>query len=285
MRFPFLRTNHLLWDSAEGQQGLCDRLRGIACGMALAKRLGLRLKYRWEPNGECPACWQELFAAPTGLTFDESHPHRLAHDTACIECPANVPPYTFWNWLRQTCWVGAFKSFEDFSSSWSGSIRSLRPVKTAAAAVHHLVRQSAGRPLTGIHLRRTEMLDADHSPVNRANVAAYDAALWNEVVRIANEDRAVCFFLAADDQDYFVRWTERLHRLGIPLIAPQKQWGQAFRQTAMHDALTDLWLLGRCREVLGSMPSGFLRISAALGAPHRIITPDSGSNPAPGIRQ
>ncbi len=284
MSFPFLRTKHLLWDSTEGQQGLCDRLRGMACGMALAQRLGCRLNYRWEPNEECPASWQELFAAPTGLTFDASRPPRLVDDTARIECPANVPPYTFWTWLRQTNWAGAFKSFEDFSSSWSGSIRSLRPVKKAAAAVNHLLRQSAGRPLTGIHLRRTEMLDADHSPVNRGNVAAYDDALWIEVIKIANEDRAACFFLSADDQDYFVRWTERLHRLGIAHIAPQKQWGQAFRQTGMHEALTDLWLLGRCREVLGSMPSGFLRISAALGAPHRIITPDSSSNPAPGTR-
>ena len=284
MSFPFLRTKYLLWDSTEGQQGLCDRLRGMACGMALAKRLGLRLRYRWETNEECPANWDELFAAPVGLTFDESSTRRLTNGAARIECPANIPPYTFWNWLRQTRWAGAFRSFEDFSSLWRASIRSMRPVKRTATAVNQLVRQSAGRPLVGIHLRRTEMLDADHSPVNRENVAAYDAALWDEVIRIANEHRAVCFFLAADDEGYFIRWTERLHRLGLPLVAPNKQWGKAFRQTGMHDALTDLWLLGRCREVLGSMPSGFLKISEALGAPHRIIAPGSGSFARSGTR-
>ncbi|MFN0126402.1 MAG: hypothetical protein ACKV19_06950 [Verrucomicrobiales bacterium] len=272
--FGWKSRSWVVWDSTVAQFGLCDRLRAIASGLALAARLNCRFAYRWQANDECPAEWSELFLPLKGGRILPEIPPEIAERAIFeIECPANTTPSVFWNSLAAAGHASAFGSQSAFNRAWIDEVRRLKPVGSVRRTVSRIVRSAEGRPLIGIHLRRTDKLGAPFSPINPENVKSFDHALWRAVTQRAGECRDACFFLASDDRHYFDLWHDGLRQLGLECLSTPKSWSAGHRQTPVIEALTDLYLLGNCREVLGSMRCGFVNFAAVWGASPTVVAP------------
>lgn len=260
------------WEAPVGQYGLCDRLRGLACGLAWAEGLGRTLHYLWQPNDLCPADFGSLFEEPRFAHIRSGLPPAAA-ESLCLRIAANPLPHQFWNYLRgEGLPDGGFSSLEQFANSWRDQVERLRPAPAIRKAVARVRKAAGDRPLVGVHLRRTDVLACDSKlEINAGNVDAHDRQLLAQLRQILGERRDVCFFLASDSHDYFARWAAILKDEGMPFVVHEKGWSADFRQTSIADAVVDLWVLGGCSLVLGTVKSGFLVIAKALGAETRLL--------------
>jgi hypothetical protein len=262
----------LVWNAPEGHYGLCDRLRGLACGLALARARKLRLCFWWPANQPCPAEFGELFDQPAFACVTNTV-REPSDDAAVLQLPANIVPEVFCKRLEESGFGS--RPFSDdamFQQAWRQEVCALRPVDDVMAAVSACFRACGSHPLIGIHLRRSDVVNARVKPeITSSNLSNHDRVMWDEVQLLAGQHPSACFFLAADEHAAFTHWAARLQKAGIPFIHHPKPWTNRFRQTSMHDALVDLWMLGRCQQILGTVRSGFLRIASALGAEGRLL--------------
>ena len=269
------------WEAQKGHHGLCDRLRGLACGLAWAGARGMQLKYAWPPNRTCPAFYDALFEQPVGICFDPSGPERAPEGAFRLTMEANLMPKRFWAHLMEDgLTTDPFSDVEAFVSAWRKEVRSFRPVASIQSQIDDCLSSVDGRPLIGIHLRRTDVVTHKSKPeITASNVALHDQIMLQEVRNHARRSPDAVFFLASDDRRLFQTWASTLDSESIPFIShDSKTWTGAFRQTPVADAVVDLWMLGHCEVVLGTVRSGFLLIARTLGARTKLLTvPGAGS--------
>lgn len=262
----------LVWNAPEGHYGLCDRLRGLACGLALARAQNVKLCFWWPANQPCPAEFGELFEQPAFACVNGTLCEPPA-DAVVLQLPANIVPEVFCKRLEESGFGDIpFSHREAFQQAWRQEIRTLQPVADVLVAVNACHNSGGNRPLIGIHLRRSDVVNARVKPeITSSNLTSHDRVMWDEARLLAGKQPTACFFLAADEHAAFTNWAAMLQEAGIPFIHHPKPWTKQFRQTSMRDALVDLWMLGRCQQVLGTVRSGFLRIAEAFGADTRLL--------------
>lgn len=261
------------WSNMHGQYGLCDRLRGLACGLAWTKANRMRLLYGWSANAKCPATYESLFTYPAGVCRDPKDIPALPPRSVLISMPSNVTPWEFWGRLVP-CGLdhGPYHSLDSFKEAWRSEIRSFKPVDAVRQNIDACLAIAHGNPLIGIHVRRTDVVNHPfRKEITSANLAMHDIALLDEVRHEARVNPHACFYLASDDHAAFLRWSGWLATDGIRFISHDKAWKESLRQTDVRDAVVDLWMLGHCQLVLGTVTSGFLMIAEALGAKPKLL--------------
>ncbi len=268
------RNKHrVAWNAGEGQYGLCDRLRGLACGLAWTIPQQRVLFYRWEPNEICPAEFRELFEPHAHALIKSDLGQSWPDSTIHIQIAANPLPHHFWKYLHEkghpSC---GFQSLDQFRAAWKQELRSLRPATQIRKAMKQCMRAANGRSLVGIHLRRTDVVHEDCKPeINAENIHLHNSGILAQIRSLASTNRDICFYLASDSHDHFRQMEAQLSSECIPFIHHEKEWTSNFRQTQVADAVVDLWMLGSCTRVIGTVDSGFLLISSALGARTQVL--------------
>jgi hypothetical protein len=191
---------------------------------------------------------------------------------------ANPLPHQFWAEVKKLNQpADEVTSLQELTEAWRSHLRKLLPVKSIRQTLARCRRQSNGRQMIGIHLRRTDVVEALGKPeIHLGNLAEHDQILLRTVRQLASTHRDACFFLAADSSRSFQAWKEMLTAECIPFICHEKDWSNSFRQTRVEDAVVDLWMLGACTQVVGTVQSGFLLVAGALGARTTQIKLDAG---------
>lgn len=267
------KKQRVAWNASEGQYGLCDRLRGLACGLAWSIPQQRLLCYRWEPNDLCPAEFCDLFEPSAHALIKANLGQSWPDNTIHLQIAANPLPHHFWKYVHEKGHPGSgFKSLDHFKAAWKHELRSLRPVAPVRKAIKQCLRAANGRTLVGIHLRRTDVVHEDCKPeINADNIHLHNSGLLAQIRSLASTNRDFCFYLASDSQEHFHRVSSQLRNECIPFIHHGKEWTSNFRQTQVADAVVDLWMLGSCAHVIGTVDSGFLLIASALGARTQVL--------------
>jgi len=264
--------------------GLCNRMRAVDSGIALARATGQRLRVFWILNPRLNCRFDRLFVVPAAM-------HRL------IQVPANNP-------VAGRAW----QLYQRLSPRLYDLCLGEREIDELAAGKGDLARMVAGRdvlvltysryfgrppffgdfrpaaPLqrqidefaarldnvVGVHMRRTDqVVSIESSPTD-----AFVELMRKEV----RQDAAVRFFVATDSPED----ENRLRALFADrIVSRPKRSLDRNNAAAIEDALVDLYCLARCRKLIGSHWSSFTDTASAIGKMETIIArrtraPDGG---------
>ncbi len=262
--------------------GLANRLRSLASGVWLARRLGVRLDVVWSRDRDLKADFHELFSwRDESVTF--RHPsafgkwflfmpprrrnlylsalgQRLCYGFSLCDGP------DIWSFLdnpemvaeqaalslergKDACIVSC-NEFFDFPDQLLREI--MQPVEGVDKIVEDTLGMLGGNAV-GVHIRRT-----DHAvSISRSPTGRFISSMHG----ILDENPDTMFFLATDgEQD------KRLIVDTFPghVVCSDKP---VSRQTleGMTEAAADMITLSRCRRILASHGSSFSAIAARLG--------------------
>ncbi len=267
----------VLWDAEELGWGLGDRIRGVACVLALASELGCRILLRWEPNDACDARFEDLFDCPDLVTFTRRLTVRdcgRISPTITMTENINIMPAHAFQLFSANAKTNVFRSVGHFDRCWAEQIRLLKPVPSFREAIDECVSKRFRERMVAVHLRRTDVLGDGTKPIDAENQSAFDDRMLAEIQALHRDAPDMGLFLASDDREYFRDWRNRLQDLGMHVVVHEKEWGDTFRQTSIGDALIDLYLIGHCQIILGSVWSSFLFVAQHIrGAELRYIQP------------
>ena len=232
------------WNVGEGQYGLCDRLRGLACGLAWTLPQQRQLCYRWEPNELCPAEFGDLFEPARHVQVKSKLGNSWPGNTIHLQIAANPLPHQFWKYLHEKGHPSTgFQSLDDFKAAWRHQLSSLRPIKAIRKTLNQCMRAANGRTLVGIHLRRTDVVHEACKPeITAENMHLHDHGLLARIRTLASTCRDTCFYIASDSREHFRQLAAQLTSECIPFIHHEKEWTTNFRQTQVADAVVDLFV-------------------------------------------
>lgn len=238
--------------------GLANRLRALVSAMCAAEDLGRPLEIVWtEEAGICQVAFQRLFA-------QESLPSFVRLNTTWRITPLKIPARMClspadWNAVEARARANPvepvfLKSYGHFYQSdptrWLGHLRSLQPTPVIAARLTGMMTRATGRPVIGVHIRRTD---------NERSVRESPTSLFLEAMRTAPPD--TMFYIATDDPREKATAAEFFP--GRVLMGSRVL--NRFSAEGGEDALLDFLALAASTAILGSAASSFSEIAAAYG--------------------
>ena len=275
---------------ARPTRGLANRLRAITSCQALAEHLGIGAAFHWAPGrGFSEEPWPELFANELALIgpaeyADELRSGRPIADEwlARNESGDRVPfgPWTRRRLLgrirrRGLVWDEASRNLDRELQERGATglepvrelrkvlCRRLRPALRLARVVDAFVgARFAGHEVVGVQIRRGDALASKSPELYRSSTDEAFAAGMDGILADRPDTR---FFLATDcektQQRFRERYGERLLVHDKPFVA--SVWGDS--KAGQADAVVDLFLLSRTREVLCTRGSTFGRMATLIG--------------------
>ncbi len=257
----------ILWNAVPGWWGLGDRVRGIASALVVAEKLRCSVMIRWEPNGACDARFDELFDCPAVFSYSRDLTSRdlfrIEPEVTMIQS-MNILPDEAYRAFSSDPRTDLFDSFEEFHRLWSRQISQLKPVSEVEKMIGDFVSEHYRERMVAVHLRRTDVFDAPGQPIDADNRGEFDDRMMDAIQEIHDVHPETGFLLASDDHEYFRTWRKKLGERGIHVVAYEKEWRHALRQTSIRDALVEMYLIGHCGTILGSVSSSFLLIAQHL---------------------
>lgn len=248
------------WSMPEGivvepLAGLCNRMRTIDGALSLGERTGLPVHVRWGVRGDMGARFDQLFEVPDSFASLEQFVDRpwtrlprLAVvrarcgryvDTAAVERQwvDGTDPAAFTG--HGTLYLRTYHRVEPSVPPFR-DFRPVAAIREQVAALgdlgHHV----------GVHIRRTDHVDAIRSSPTSGFVACMQAEL--------DADPDTRFFVATDEP------AEEAHlRDAFPgriVTHPKRSYARRDPQ-AIVDAAVDLYALAGCRSIIGSGKSSF----------------------------
>jgi len=255
-------------------------MRAIASARALAVASGARLIVFWDVNADLGARYEELFLAADGFEVINVSPRESFRDALIFLLYGELERFkglpTKWitrlffrNRILRHVRPGTF-SDQDLvqmvrdadrlliTSWWSFyggpkldfSFFALHPPEQAAV---ESISQRFTANTIGVHIRRTDNANAKrYSPTT-----AFIGAMTNRI----DLDHGVRFFLATDCEET----QQQMKRLfGERLITRARETSRGSHQ-GMRDAVVDLFLLARTKNIVGSYYSTFSETAASIG--------------------
>ena len=244
--------------------GLCNRLRVLLSGMALAEATGRRFTMLWPRTPACAAAFAELFINPwpvqeaTGqevarlppiAQIKQNWPDLLTADAADIQ----VRTY---NWLPAPA---------QSMRRCAELLQELQPAKDIQARVEVFQASSFRSHMIGVHLRRADMQLV--YPVSVANTVSALSAVDAHLAQYPEAGILLC----TDDGAIHQRTRRPLPTEGVQarFLA---HYGERVVFTiprsldrgdpaAIQDALVDLWLLRQTNYVVGTAGSSFSELA------------------------
>lgn len=253
--------------------GLCNRLRVLLSGLALAEATGRRFTMLWPRTAACSAAFDELFALPwpvRAATMQEvdalAHWDQRKRDTLDLLTAdgADIRLQT-WSWLLAP---SRFPAHRVLRVRCAQLLASMQPITEIQARINAF-RDTSFRPqMIGVHLRRADMrllypLSATNTTAAMAAVDAYLDRCPGAGVLLCTDDGAVDQHsgrvLAAEG----VR-ARFVQRYGAHVVYTAPRSLDRREPASIQDALVDLWLLRAADYLVGTAASSFSEM-AALG--------------------
>ena len=261
--------------------GLCNRMRTLASGRALAAATGAQCVVFWDVNGDLGARYEDLF-----VPGDDGF--RLI----------NVAPWASVGQIAQIVLFGETARIKGVPLGWvtrlalAGRIhRQVRPETFTPAELEALARQSGRMLITswwsfyggtdvdfsffrphpaaqieieaisarfndstiGVHIRRSDNANA----IRYSPTSAFEGAMAQAI----QADPRVSFFLTTDCPTTEATFAERF---GKRVITRGRRISRDSVE-GMRDAVVDLFVLSRTRRIFGSYYSTFSETAASLG--------------------
>ena len=128
----------------------------------------------------------------------------------------------------------------------------IEPAEDIKTRVDEILFEYTSKRLVGIHIRRTDHVDA----IEHSTLEAFVKAMRKEA------DEGACFYIATDDADVERQLNEEFE------CVPHKNFcDRKSRNTAegMKDAYVDMLCLSRCEKIYGSYGSSFSVMASIMG--------------------
>ncbi|MBI1354103.1 MAG: hypothetical protein GC160_07135 [Acidobacteria bacterium] len=248
--------------------GLANRLRALAGYAAMSRCLLDRpVRLHWVRDRDCPAQFQELFAA--------ADVELLSPAKAAALPPASI--FTRADWFQQI-WCDELQGLvprPQFLAAVAQFLQSLRVRDEVARSVEVFSDRHDLETVIGLHIRHTDnLLDYDYFArtipgFRMEHISQVEG--FEDLIERSSDPR---FFLATDNADVerrlVKRFGERIVRFGKRFRAAaglMRRFAPAavYRPSTMQDALAELLLLGRCEQVVGTYFSSFGELGAIWG--------------------
>ena len=252
--------------------GLGNRMRGIASAYRLATSIDEQLHIVWIDNHECNCPIQDLFSLPekVGVTHIPWIPVPLSirmHIQDMIrthykkKCNRVLLNEDLWD--MESDFVQGLKNQDVYIETAAGwdcedvdafDIFQVNPEIINKAEAFIDVNHLKEVPLVGVHIRRTDMENAD---VDSPRVA-FEKMMQAEL----NNDSRTCFYLASDDvseKEYFS------NRFGAEHVYTQNLNMSRETQDGIRAALQEIVILGFCQKIYGTKGSSFSNLAADMG--------------------
>jgi len=251
--------------------GLCNRLRVLLSGMALAEATGRRFTMLWPRTPDCSAAFTDLFDSPWPVrevaarevkilrrTFGHWH---SAYDPLIADA-ADLCIISY-SWLLAP---DRFPAHGPLMRRCEEMLESMQPATDIQKRVDAF-RRSAFRPrMIGVHLRRADLQLGD--PIAAANtqhaMSAVDACLEqypDAGIFLCTDDGAIHQYTGKSLPLEGVRAKFR-RRYGDRVVFTVPRSLDRREPVAIRDALVDLWLLRRTHCFVGTGGSSFSRLAA-----------------------
>lgn len=256
--------------------GLANRLRALAGYQAMSHFLNVPLYLWWVPDDSCDADFTHL--------FDSSDVKTLT--------PAE------WNAYQQNNEISIFQSYDWFDKIWKAHMEDKVPWRDFAKRAIHFLRDLSPKPhidrkieefsklhhlpdAIGIHIRHTDNLSAYEFWTNKSAgfnpeyISKLDGFKRFVESRITSEP-GTRILLATDNIEIEKDFKELYGNHVISFHKKYKKGRLKFslrdlkftvkgRTTSIEDALIEMFLLSKCRTILGTYYSSFSKFSAILG--------------------
>ncbi len=246
------------------QTGLCNRLKVLISGLAIAEASERRFTMIWPRSSECGATYDELFANPWPVEYvpREAAPQLPFLNSGDATWPdlltAHAPElgYSSHNWLLRP------KQFPEHARLWprvAELLASLTPVPAVQARID-AIRQTFRPIMIGVHARRGDFLRT--LPAVVGNTSLLFAAVDKRLV----EQPDAGIFLASDDgapdivtgrQSLEGLCSQFRARYGDRVIWSEPRTLDRRNALSIQDALVDLWLLRQTDTFVGTKASSF----------------------------
>ena len=256
--------------------GLCNRLRVLLSGIALAESSDRSFRMFWPQTQHCHAGFHELFENNWNVTTGE--PDRATHESMqnlrafhfqrlpdFLVNPSPLLNLTSNTWLIQPSVHANHSILKNHCRALLEELAPLRTIRDQADGF----RNAYFRPrMIGVHIRRGDFLNARHRPhvtsLLRANIAAVDRYLDEAPdagIILCTDDGAPIPGIASSTPSHGVR-EAFANRYGNRL-APAYPTGLDRGTTlAIQEALVDLLLLRDATFFVGTTQSSFSEIVA-----------------------
>ena len=287
----------LIYKTHDGS-GLANRLRALIGYKALAGCLDMDFAFCWTCDTACPAPADQLFAEDLCRMIPLHEVFDIANTCDCIVCEES----TWFDsvWVRH----GSDKiSYEQYLDAVRAELRNIRFARDVVEKVGSggmgdspmCLRNPTGETpvpldqMPGIHIRHTDNTFEykKWSASAKGNFDLHKVSTLDGFFALMDEFAASGrFFLASDNQDVTAaarqRYGDRVltHAKSFNetasdfwrnenpdkrQLAAERQFFIRTRTTPITDALVELLLLSRCREVTGTYYSSFGKMAALLG--------------------
>lgn len=240
--------------------GLANRLRAMVSAICAAEDLGWKLRVWWpiEP-GIHAAPFSDLFQVPKSFPPDLVTLEERWHSATELL----VKNQEEWNTvsrrlktspLQMLCYLKSYYRFHTADNErWLKHLRNLKPLEQHMRRVEECLAPAAGRPLIGIHIRRTDhAVSIKHSPTD---------VFLKSMRRVFALHPKALFFIASDDDRERLRIKQEFGKRVLTLA-------ETLDRTSIEggvDALLDFIALSKCTEIWGSVHSSFCELAAQYG--------------------
>lgn len=245
--------------------GLCNRMQALSSAIQLAKNTDAKLTAHWYRSPNINIAFEDLFLMPGRIErvvemdlyrwrgrfkrklyrkyyqriFDRFlRFSSLMPDAAELEAQVQ----------GGRTFITAYRSFYENADALS----ELQSVPKLEAAIES--GWTASDDTVGVHVRRTDHVDA----INNSPLEAFVALMQREIDGTNGTD----FFLATDSPEVETELSGKFP--GRIRMHPKRSLDRN-DQTAIEDAVVDLYRLSMCRMVIGSYDSSFSETAARLG--------------------
>lgn len=258
--------------------GLGNRMKAISAAVRLAEACGSRLRILWFRDWGLGCRFGELFQPiDNGLvTLDEAHSGWLSKDTWLYDRPRrrnfHVPHlfqraqfdarmdeiattrgmhegFDFTAWARgRNVWMASNVFFLSETIP-QDAFDLFRPTAKLQARIDQSA-QEMGTNVVGVHIRRTD----NERAIENSPTEAF-------VERMRQESADTHFYVATDDEG-----VKQLLRQEFPnRVSCLPRQAERGSLRGMEDALVEMYLLSRCRHLIGSSCSTYSMTAAAIG--------------------
>ena len=252
--------------------GLGNRMRGMASAYRLAKSIDEQLHIVWIDNHECNCPIKDLFSLPEEVQITHipwipvplsirMHIQDMIRTHYKKKCNRVLLNEDLWD--MESDFIQGLKNqdvYIETAAGWdceAADAFDIFKVNTEIISkVEEYIENNHLRevPLVGVHIRRTDMENAD---VDSPRVA-FEKVMLAEL----ETNPKTCFYVASDDEHekkYF------MNRFGAEHVFTQNLNMKRETQDGIKAALLEIVILGFCQKIYGTKGSSFSNLAADMG--------------------
>jgi hypothetical protein len=246
--------------------GLCNRLRVLLSGLALAEATGRRFTMLWPRTKDCAASFSDLFANAWPVQTMTDDEWRYLRQTVRREqvrydlLTADAADLYFWT-SQSLLMPQRFPAHGALQRRMEDLLAVMQPADDIIARIEAFQADAFRPRMIGVHLRRGDLRVIEPVVTENAEAAmqavdAYLAQCPDAGVLLCTDDGALNQYSGKLLPTEGVR-AKFVHRYGERVVFTIPRSLDRREPVAIHDALVDLWLLRRTDYFVGTVGSTF----------------------------